>query len=578
MGRQDRRRNRLVMGMLLLIVLIMASSLQPGRASAHPLGNFAINRYSRIEVSAQQIHIFYVLDMAEIPAFQERELIDHNGDGKVDDSEAAAYLARKLPELLANLHLTLKGDPVPLTASSPSPTLSFPPGQGGLMLLRLTATFEAAPPIGTGHAIEAGYRDDNYADRLGWKEIVVQASQGAAIQHSSVSAQDVSHELRSYPTNLLSSPLDIRAARFGFTLGAASGGAEVGTTQAAAQNSGRLTRAIGVADGAFASLVTSRALTLPIVIFALFAAMALGALHALSPGHGKTIAAAYLVSSRATSKHALFLGLTVTATHTSSVFLLGLITLTASQFILPERLYPILNLASGLIIIGIGGFLSVTRGRRVVARVLQSRRQAAPAPDRIDAPAVSPASQLVLAGASRTALAGEREVFPDRSPAHFAAAGHVHAGRDAHSLHHHGPGSDVEHGHPHLPSGSDGEHGHSHLPPGADGQPTTWRSVLALGISGGLLPCPSALVVLLSAIALHRLQFGLLLIVAFSVGLAAALVGIGMLLLYARHLFARFGTEGGLMQALPVVSAVLITAAGLVITAAALGVRGLPPI
>ena len=108
------------------------------------------------------------------------------------------------------------------------------------------------------------------------------------------------------------------------------------------------------------------------------------------------------------------------------------------------------------------------------------------------------------------------------------------------------------------------------MPPGADGRPVSWRSLLALGISGGLLPCPSALVVLLSAIALHRVAFGMLLIVAFSLGLAGVLTGIGLLLVYARRLFERVPTDGRLLRALPVASAMFVTAAGFAIAYGAL--------
>jgi ABC-type nickel/cobalt efflux system permease component RcnA len=106
------------------------------------------------------------------------------------------------------------------------------------------------------------------------------------------------------------------------------------------------------------------------------------------------------------------------------------------------------------------------------------------------------------------------------------------------------------------------------LPPGADGRPVTWRSLLALGVSGGLLPCPSALVVLLGAIALHRVAFGLLLIVAFSLGLAGVLVGIGLLLVLARGLLQRLSLGGGGLATryLPVASAFVVLVAGLFIT------------
>jgi ABC-type nickel/cobalt efflux system permease component RcnA len=252
-------------------------------------------------------------------------------------------------------------------------------------------------------------------------------------------------------------------------------------------------------------------------------ALVLGALHALSPGHGKTVVAAYLVGSRGTARHALFLGATVTATHTAGVYALGLVTLLLSEYVLPERLYPILEVASGLLVVGIGGWLFASRVRDALAR------SNAPVPALVSVP-----------GHSYTPTFGSRR--------------HDHA-------HNHG------HGHVQELVHSHGGSTHSHRPPGADGRPVTWRSLLALGVSGGLLPCPSALVVLLSAIALHRVAFGLLLIVAFSLGLAGVLVGIGLVVVYAQGVLGRVGVGGGLAtRLLPLASAFLIMVAGLVIT------------
>jgi ABC-type nickel/cobalt efflux system permease component RcnA len=231
------------------------------------------------------------------------------------------------------------------------------------------------------------------------------------------------------------------------------------------------------------------------MLMSLAVAMVLGALHALSPGHGKTVVAAYLVGARGTARHALFLGAIVTATHTVGVYALGLVTLALSQYVLPEQLYPVLQVASGLLVVGMGAALLLSR------------------------------------------LQGTRHAHP------HGGATHSHGGRS---------------------------HGH---PPGATVGPTaSWRGLLALGVSGGLLPCPSALVVLLTAIALHRVAFGLLLIVAFSMGLAVVLVGIGLLLVYARAFFiqrVRFG-EGLAARWLPVASALAIMAMGLAITLQAL--------
>jgi nickel/cobalt exporter len=111
---------------------------------------------------------------------------------------------------------------------------------------------------------------------------------------------------------------------------------------------------------------------------------------------------------------------------------------------------------------------------------------------------------------------------------------------------------------------------HSHLPPGADGEAVGWRSLLALGISGGLVPCPSALVLLLAAIALNKTAYALLLVVAFSVGLAMTLIAVGFVFLYARHRIGRAVGGAGWIQLLPALSAAAITVVGVLLCYAAL--------
>jgi ABC-type nickel/cobalt efflux system permease component RcnA len=234
-------------------------------------------------------------------------------------------------------------------------------------------------------------------------------------------------------------------------------------------------------------------------------AFAMGAVHALSPGHGKTIVAAYLVGTRGTVKHAAFLGLMVTFTHTITVFFLGFVTLFLSRYVLPEKIYPVLGAASGVAIawIGVSLFCKRLRAARGIA---------------------------------------------------------------AHTRHRHHPG---DHFHDH----GDG-HVHSHTPEGE----VSMASLVALGASGGLVPCPSALVLLLSAVALGRIALGLALLVAFSAGLAVVLMAIGITVVYARHWIPDSGKAAShpVFRYLPVASAVVIVCAGVIMTGVALGViRGL---
>ncbi|MCW5852562.1 MAG: sulfite exporter TauE/SafE family protein [Anaerolineae bacterium] len=475
---------------LAVIIAVLLALTLPTVALAHPLGNFTTNRYSRLEIGDTGLRLRYILDLAEIPAFQEiGSAVDTDRDGQVSAAENAAYAQRKAADLRSKLSLVVAGMPTDLSLTSYD--LSFPEGQGGLKTLRLALWFEAPLRVSQG---QLAYRDDNYPDRLGWKEVVVQAADGGQIDQSSASSADVSQELHIYPQDMLTSPLNVSAATVRYTVGVADS-----SPPPAAQ-----TAVLARPNDALAELVGHEALSLPVILTSLLIAFGLGMAHALSPGHGKTMVGAYLVGSRGTWRHALFLGLTVTVTHTAGVFALGLVTLFAQQYILPEQLYPWLSVLSGLLVAGIGVTL-------IVARL-------------------------------RGALRGGSDA-------------HDHDGLGFHT---HGPG------------------GHTHAP--ASRPQTgriTWRSLLALGVSGGLLPCPSALVVLLSAISLHRVGFGMLLIVAFSLGLAGVLVAIGLALVFAGRFVERQRVGGRLVRLLPAVSALVITLVGLVMTVQALAQVGL---
>lgn len=422
---------------LTLIAVAVAALAWPALAAAHPLGNFTINRFSRIEVSGPRIYVRYVLDIAEIPTYQA---------GRIDQRTYARRIA-------ANAHLAVGGRPVTLVPLRSA--LAHPRGAAGLRTTRLEVIL--AGPVLHGR-VSVSYHDNNYRDRIGWKEIVV-----------GTKTPSTSHELRAYPKNLLQSPLDVTSAR-------ASLAPSKGPDFPPALSSGKTLRAPDrVADSHFASLVGRSHLSGLVILASLAAALFWGAAHALSPGHGKTIVTAYLVGQRGTPGQAGLLGLIVTITHTIGVFALGGVTLALSQFIVPEQLYPWLNLVSGVLVVGIGAAVLRTR--------LQRRR--------------------------------------------------------AHHHHHH-------------------HHDHERTP--------SLRSLLAVGVSGGLLPCPSALVVLLAAISLHRIAFGLLLIVAFSAGLALTITGIGLVAVLARGAFRRVGFDGRLVRLLPALSALVILGAGVAMT------------
>jgi ABC-type nickel/cobalt efflux system permease component RcnA len=550
------RSKRLWAALLALAAAFVAVPFLVGspQASAHPLGNFTINRYSRIELSANEVHVRYVLDMAEIPAFQERDAIDANNDDEFSQAEITAYASKQSGRLRDGLSFEVNGAGIDLQPVSAN--VSFPPGQGGLDTLRIEADYASSLPEGWHSAVQkVGFHDSNYADRIGWREIVVQAGEGIRVIESTAPSTDISNELRAYPADGLSNPLAIDNVTFSFRPGAGvpSGtitSQPVSDTSIATQNNPDSTLA------SYAGLIAKDRLTASVMLLALLAAVGFGAIHALSPGHGKTIVAAYLVGSRGTWRHALLLALTVTVTHTSSVYALGFVTLYLSQYILPEQLYPWLSIASGGLIVAMGLSLLVARLRSsgLIREAWQWLR-----------------ARLALRQEPRLAIAS-------------AIAGPAHD--DIDDLHTHSIAM-----HPHdaaMPS-----HGiapaHSHVVPGQDGEPVSVRRLIGLGIFGGLLPCPSAIVVMLSAIALHRVAFGLLLIVAFSLGLAGVLTTIGFALVYAGPLSRRLpfvravaerasaapGFVAFAIRAFPAGSATAVLVAGLAVLARGLAQQGI---
>ncbi|HEY9631689.1 MAG TPA: sulfite exporter TauE/SafE family protein [Coleofasciculaceae cyanobacterium] len=288
---------------------------------------------------------------------------------------------------------------------------------------------------------------------------------------------------------------------------------------------------------------------------AIAGALVWGAMHSLTPGHGKTMVGAYLVGTRATPRHAIFLALTTTITHTIGVFVLGLITLFAAQYILPEQIYPWLSLISGLMVVAIGINLLRDRMKKKGDRVRINQSH--------------PASALLV-----PEYAHADHVHPYPKSHHRLGTYQHHEPEHSHAPHTHSHNHD--HNHTHTPVHAHGHthgHHHAHLPE-TDGSPMTWRSLLALGISGGLVPCPAALVLLLSSIALGNVALGLLMVLTFSLGLAGVLTGLGLALVYAKQLFQKLPTfsrsASRSIRALPILSALGITLIGCGISAKAL--------
>jgi ABC-type nickel/cobalt efflux system permease component RcnA len=546
-----------------VLFLVLGVTLSSARtALAHPLGNFSINHSVALAIGAGEITLDYVLDMAEIPAFQEIRAIDEDRSDGVDPGEASSYHPEQCRSLASGLDLKIDGSSIPLQLVESS--LELPPGAGNLKTLRLSCTYLASTvPAETPYSL--GFDNKVYEDRPGWREILVTAD-GIGLQ-GEFAAESTTDRLRAYPDSSPGSPLDQRS----LTIEVFPAGESVPASPQ--DNPATPADAPAGRDDPFTRLAAIPTLGPAAVLLALGIAFVWGALHALTPGHGKTLVGAYLVGSRGTPRHAIFLGLTTTLTHTAGVFLLGLATLFASRYIVADQLFPWLSLLSGILVVGIGINLLRQYGSRIRHRLALPRRMRSAGGYRVQ----SPSGQAVAASGSLL-----------RNPAYrpIHSHSHGHGSGDDQNGHWHAHGDGQAHFHPHTPAhGSDrrespaqaephhhdhGPGGHTHLPPGADGSTVTWRGLLALGVSGGLIPCPSALVVLLSAIALDRIGFGIVLVLAFSIGLAGVLTAIGLMLVFSRRFFNRFPEQARLALYLPAASALFITVAGVVISARAL--------
>ena len=491
-------------GRLVLLAVLAATAsglILPAPASAHPLGNFTINRYNGLTIGPQQAQIDRVVDMAEIPALQATQEIDLDADATVSDSEGATWAALSCGSGADDLALTIDGSPAALSVVGLG--LSFPPGQAGLSTLRLVCTYSATYASLSGPTSVA-FRDDSFPGRLGWQEIVV-AGNGAALSGADELAAGSSERLRVYPPAATQATLTTSRAEFtvtpagvAATLVLPDDAAPVGSAASSIVSDSQLaTLRTDASDlpSQISAIFQAEDLTLPAILLSIGVAMLIGALHAASPGHGKTLMAAYLVGTRGNVRHALGLGLTVTISHTIGVLALGAVVLAAGTILPSERLFPVLGL--------IGGLVVTTIGLTMLAQRWRSGRLAA------------------------------------------IASSHDHDTHgDSGGIHDHGHDHGHSHDHDRAEAAHDDRgwhsHGlvrHTHLP--SEENPLRRRNLVALGLVGGLVPSASAVLILVAAIAANRPAFGILLTFAFGLGMATVLVGVGVLLVHARSLLER---------------------------------------
>jgi nickel/cobalt transporter (NicO) family protein len=523
----------------------------PSAAQAHPLGNLSVNHYHGLRVQPGLVIDDAVVDVAELPTAQAQRTVDTNGDGVLSTDELDRYGRDQCNAMRSKLNLSVDGVAAVFTVASTS--FVHRVGQASLPTGRLECRLEA--PLDTTSARSVTFADSFLVDRVGWREVTA-VGDGVTLANSSVPSVSVTDRLGNYPADLLSSPSAVSTASFEVRPGLSAVGqpsATVAKRTFRVEGLGPMTTFVERVNRSFNDLVGRRQLTLGVGLLAIGMALVLGASHAVLPGHGKTVMAAYIAGRQGSVRDAVMVGATVTATHTGGVLALGL-ALTVSTALAGEVVLGWLGVASGLLIAGLGFSL-----------VMNARR------------------------------GGQQWHGHSHGP-----GGHSHGPVEPHAHDHLHPHDDHGHHHPHADHGHDhdshthplDDHGHHHPPPHedddhshADGdhiavqadatgtllvatatkranaatlpltppvrhhshhlaKPVSRRGLFGMGIAGGLVPSPSALVVLLSAIALGRTAFGVVLVLAYGIGMASTLTLAGVLLVRLRDRYAERSHDG----------------------------------
>ncbi|GAA1226651.1 hypothetical protein GCM10009665_16490 [Kitasatospora nipponensis] len=556
-------------GLLLGATLWLLAAAAPS-ADAHPLGNFSVNHYTGFTVHPDHVEALSVTDTAEIPTLQQKPQVDRDGNGTIDDAERAAWAAEQCRQSAQHVTVTAAGKPLSWTVDTAR--FQYAEGSSGLQTSRLDCSLRAPLAIGAGGA-QFQVATGNDPTRVGWNEITARG-EGLHLQDSDVPQESNSQQLRDYPRDLLDNPSGVVRAHFTALPGNSS--APAGTAAVQSTQAGGPTAWLAHLDAKLAALGATRDLTLPIGLLAVLLSVVLGAGHALLPGHGKTIMAAYLAGRRGSTRDALTVGATVTITHTAGVLVLGLC-LTAFSSLAGDTVLGWLGVTSGALVTLVGAGLLRDAAPRARARAHTHIAPARLTDEPVPALAGAPAAHHDHYGHEHQD--GHTHTEADHHPGHEHKHGHGHPDEQGHSHDHpesaqpdhaHTGRHDHDHGHRHGLFGHHHHHGESQRPLGK-------RGLIGLGIAGGLVPSPSALVVLLGAVALGRTLFGAGLVLAYGLGMAATLTAAGLL-------FVRLGDSIAGAADRPLIRAInritpytaLLTALLVVAVGIGLVVRSLP--
>ena len=498
-----------------VVALWVATAVFALPASAHPLGNFSVNVYNGIVISPSEVRINHVVDLAELPTVQAMPQLDANGDDAISSEELGSFARQRCESAVGDLEFRLADTPSDLSVDSSTATLAD--GQAGLSTARIECSVRG--PVALNGSEGVSFTDNSITDEVGWHEITLRGD-GAAVTDADVPVESQSAALTAYPESQQSSPLRVTTASATVAIEEGAGeGTGLGGGATAADENLSTTTVTGDSKpwdwGAdLLGRATSAATGPAGMSVAIVVALMVGAVHALAPGHGKSLVAFALAGRQErAARAAVTVGTTVTVTHTASVLALGMV-IAGTATVVPRELYSALGALTGVVVIVLG---------------------------------------VVLL----------RNALRDSGMAHSHSHGHSH---------------DHAHDHLHDPDGTQRVAGvpsialmqHTHEPAVAAPElPRARRGMLvALGITGGLLPSPSAVVVLLASAASGRPWFGVILVLAFGVGMACTLAGVGFAVLRGQDRLLALAERSPrpwlshALRHLPVVTAATVTVIG----------------
>ena len=463
-------------------------------ARAHPLDMYFFSH--EVHLTPEGVEVQTTIRPGPLMALSEWYALDSDTDGEITPKEITDWSAARMDAFSIALDGTGSPPLMLLSVGWPSSPESVQLGEESF---HFTARAQWPTPVGYGaaHRLELHFLYEE-ARSINWYHLYGE--------------DRIAFGIPEQENGLLSVDIHIVADSLPATSGLTywdSGSPALGSTDAetppADPTDTRSTTAI------LTGLIRTPDLGASFYLFAFAVTLILGSIHALTPGHGKALAAAYLIGERGTVGHALALGAIVTATHTGSVMIFGLITLALSQFFIPADFFPYLELISGLMIVALAAGLLLPRWRGY-RRVFRARKRAASPP-------------------------------PEAPPAAAARRVAVKEAVDARTYDGLLPG----------------------IRPAAAGP--TRRTLITLGVSGGLVPCPDAVAILLIAVAINRILLGLTLVATFSLGMAAVLILLGLAVVRGRRWLDRFDVISRAAPALPFISAAVILGVGLIMTA-----------